>query len=349
MRGVGASVIFAATAGPRRGFGHLVRCGVLADALGVDRVVVLRSSSAATTRVARRLGWQVCTWRQAVNTSTPGLLIIDDPSAAHTRTWVRRARRLRIPVATIQDGGALHAASDLAIDGSAVSPHCDRPRRLAGPAFAVLRGGSRRRVIGTRVGSRPHIVIALGGGIHVRRLGARVAAEIVRRRPQARVDLAAGFIAGNRPSLPRGCRWVGSDQLAAALSSSSVCVVSGGVTLYEACAFGTPAVAVAVVPAQRPAVNAVVRAKAALTVHLDRPNGLARLAGVVCLLLEQPVLQRVLSRHARRLVDGRGTARVAARLTQLLKRRGSAPLGTLGASRARRGTRAKPPGRVYAA
>jgi UDP-N-acetylglucosamine:LPS N-acetylglucosamine transferase len=97
-------------------------------------------------------------------------------------------------------------------------------------------------------------------------------------------------------------------------------VVSGGVTLYEACALGTPAVAIAVVPAQQPAVNAVVKANAALTVDLDRLNGPERLADLVCRLLEQPLLQRALSRNAQRLVDGRGTARVVARLADLMLR-----------------------------
>jgi hypothetical protein len=51
-------VLFHAAAGPRLGFGHLVRCRSLARALGVDARVSIRGSAA--TRVAAALaGWQV--------------------------------------------------------------------------------------------------------------------------------------------------------------------------------------------------------------------------------------------------------------------------------------------------
>ena len=312
--------MFAATAGPRRGFGHLVRCGVLADALGVNRVVVLRTESLATTRVARRLGWELQQWRDVVDGALPELLVVDDSSSVHTEHWVRRARRLGIPVASVHDGGSIGATSDLVIDGSAVSRPQVSPRRVAGPAFAVLRDQGLRRL--TRAGhGRPSVLVALGGGVHVKRSGARVASALVRRMPHVHVRLAAGFSGGPLPRVPARCRWIVAPRgLADALSNVSACVVSGGVTLYEACALGTPAVAVAVVPGQRPAVNAVVNANAALTASLDRPNGPERLADLVCRLLEQPVLQRALSRNAQRLVDGRGTVRVVARLTELMLR-----------------------------
>jgi spore coat polysaccharide biosynthesis predicted glycosyltransferase SpsG len=121
--------------------------------------------------------------------------------------------------------------------------------------------------------------------------------------------------------LPARCRWIAStDGLSQPLSEASACVVAGGVTLYEACALGTPTVAVAVVPAQQPAVTAVVRAGAALTVSLDLKDGPDRLADLICQLIETPALQRALSRNAQRLVDGRGTARVVRRLRQLMHR-----------------------------
>jgi hypothetical protein len=261
---------------------------VLADALGVNRVAVLRTESVATIRVARQLGWELRQWRGSVDGMLPELLIVDDPSPARTEQWVRRARRFGIPVASIHDDRPLRATSDLVIDGSVVSRHHDDARRVAGPAFAVLRDQGHRRLPRSE---REHasVLVALGGGVHVKRAGARVAAAIVRRTPQARVSLAAGFAGGPLPRVPAGCRWVAApDGLARALSRTSACVVSGGVTLYEACASGTPAVAVAVVDAQRPAIKAVVRAKAALTVDLDRPNGPERVADLVCRLLEQP-------------------------------------------------------------
>ena len=313
-------VVFATTAGPRRGFGHLVRCGVLADALGVSRVAVLRTESAGTRRIAHRLGWELREWRDVARNILPNLLVIDDPLPARSEQWVRRARQLGIPVGSVHDGGSIRSTSDLVIDGSVVSRHHVGARRVAGPAFAILREQGQRRW-NARGREQTHVLVALGGGVHVKRTGARIAAALAGRIPNVHVSLAAGFSGGYLPRVPSRCRWIAApDGLSLALSTVSACVVSGGVTLYEACAIGTPAVAVAVVPAQRRAVNAVVRANAALTADLDRPRGPERLADLVWQLLEQPVLQRALSRNAQRLVDGRGTARVVTRLRDLMLR-----------------------------
>ena len=311
-------VIFATTAGPRRGFGHLVRCGVLADALGVNRVAVLRSVSSSSVRAARRLGWNLLSWR-SVSTSPTRLLVVDDPSPDHTRTWVRRGRQLGVPVATIHDGRSHRATADLVIDGSAASPHHSSDRRVSGPAFAVLRNDRTGRTLHA-ARERSRILVALGGGAHVKQSGARVASAILRRLPHLRVHLAAGLAGGRLPALPRGARWIAAPKgLADELSRCSACVVAGGVTLYEACALGVPTVAIAVVDPQRPAIRAAVRAGAALTASLASSKGADTVANLVCRLVHEPVLQRALIRRAQRLVDGRGTERVAARLAGLMR------------------------------
>ena len=112
------------------------------------------------------------------------------------------------------------------------------------------------------------------------------------------------------------------------MARAAVAVVSGGVTLLEACASGTPAVAVAVVPAQRRAIRAVVRARAAVTVGERRrhdADAAARIAELVVRLLDRPLWQRSLSLNGRRLVDGRGAVRVARRLVDVIAHSGKEP------------------------
>ncbi len=53
-------VLFRAAAGPRLGFGHLVRCRSLARALGVSPLVSLRGTS-RTREAAIRLGVSLVT------------------------------------------------------------------------------------------------------------------------------------------------------------------------------------------------------------------------------------------------------------------------------------------------
>jgi UDP-2,4-diacetamido-2,4,6-trideoxy-beta-L-altropyranose hydrolase len=308
-------VVFAIAAGPERGFGHLVRCGVLAEALRVSRVAVLRSASPATRRAARGLGWTLLTWREVARTVPPHLIVIDDPSRAHGLEWIRRAKAMNVPVAAIHDGVSRPVNAHLVIDGSVTARAVDSASRVAGPAFAVLRPASASRRDPRRV------VIALGGGAHVLRSGAELALAIRRLLPDVRVEIAAGFTQRARPTLPPGCRWVeAAHGLSPLLTGAAMCVVSGGVTLYEACAVGAPVIAVPVVAAQRPAICAMARHRAAIEMRLDGPHGPARVAAVVCWLMNQPVLQRTLGRNGRTVVDGRGTARVAARLISLMHR-----------------------------
>lgn len=308
-------VLFVAAAGPDLGFGHLMRAGVLADALGSRRELALRGASAATA-TAVRFGWTVHRGARLVDSLLPDLIVIDDPSSAHRERWVRMARAARIPVAVVADGDAHGLDADLIIDGGFVARPDARRYRLAGPGWVILpRSIATRRARPLRRHAR-RVLIALGGGAHVRRLGAAIAGELARATPGLRIDLAAGFVAAPPRRLPDGCRWLqASDGLADALATTTVAVVNGGVTLYEACALGTPTVAVAVVPAQRPAIDAAVGLGAVRTAGRTTPAAVAR---AVQLLLDNPNLAAVHAAAAARAVDAGGTERVAARLQHLV-------------------------------
>ncbi|MEZ5316956.1 MAG: glycosyltransferase [Vicinamibacterales bacterium] len=312
-------VLFHVAAGPRLGFGHLVRCGVLARALG-GRARLSLHGTAATRRVARRRGWILAD--RGVRALAPeiDLLVVDDPSALRALTWVRRAHRRGLRVATFHDMGIGRVASDLTIDGSLAPARDGRRADLQGPRYAVLgsRPGAARRRSSDR---RPlDVVVALGGGAHVRRLGARLARAIRQSDPRARVAIAAGLTGLTPPVLPAGCRWLPSSaDLATALGAATVAVAAGGLTLQEACALGTPVVATAVVPAQRPAIRAWAAAGAVLDAgRATRPQDVTRVAALVAALLADPRRRVALGRRARRLIDADGATRVARALRALV-------------------------------
>jgi spore coat polysaccharide biosynthesis predicted glycosyltransferase SpsG len=110
-----------------------------------------------------------------------------------------------------------------------------------------------------------------------------------------------------------------------------VAIVAGGVTLYEACALGVPVVAVALNAAQHVTIRAVARRGAAVDAGsvatrpgrsaaasgFRRSKTIERVAREVDRLLRDPAARRRMALAGRRLVDGRGAARVAARLRQL--------------------------------
>ena len=309
-------VLFGVAAGPRLGFGHLVRARSLARVLGVPPTVAIRGTS-TTRRRAASDGWRV----------------IDDPSIDAVRMWVRRARRLGLPAATIHDLGIAAVPSDLVIDGTIV-PRCavqGRCGTLHGPAYAIL-DPMIQRIRGPAGSKTPQrVLIALGGG-HTAVLAARLARAISARVRDVEIRVADGFAGAHRTlALGRGHRIDSKDGLALELSTASVAVVGGGVTLYEACALGVPAVAVSLTPAQAVTIRGIARRGAALvggavstpeTSGASRKSRSHRIALRVERLLGAPAERRRLAQAGRRLVDGRGVFRVAESLRRLASRPG---------------------------
>ena len=167
------------------------------------------------------------------------------------------------------------------------------------------------------------MLVALGGGAHVRRYGARLARAIVRHLPGADVRLAAGFVAGHPFAGPSGRVSLDSyaEGLAQELARAAVVVAAGGVTLHEACALACPTVALAVVPAQRRAIVAASRAGLVLDAgQVQMPASFERAARGVRNLLAAPAAARAIGARAASVVDGEGVTRVARRLTELMDR-----------------------------
>jgi hypothetical protein len=315
-------VLFCVAAGPRVGFGHLARSRSLARALGVPLVAALRGT-ASTARAARDLGARTLPpTTAAFDTFRPRLVIVDDPSGPHAAAWVAHARQRRIPVSSVHDLGRGVVPSDLVIDGS-VGPIDSRRRiDLAGPDFAILDPLVRDRRQRPSVREADRVLIALGGGSHVLRFGSALAFGICRAVPGLELVVAAGFSGGRRPELPSGGQWIQVTRgLSAELGRCAVAVLGGGVTLYEACALGTPAVAVAVAPGQRRTVRSFASHGAALDAgSAASRRAVSRVASGVAALLEGGPGVAALAERARDLVDGCGAFRVAAHLAALVSR-----------------------------
>ncbi|MGE3276392.1 MAG: glycosyltransferase [Vicinamibacterales bacterium] len=329
------TVLFRVAAGPRTGFGHLRRALTLASALGVRARIALRAGPKAAA-AARSLGatLEPGPAGDVLRRRRPDLLVIDDPVASHAETWLRAARRLEIPVASVHDLGIAWIPSDLLIDGAFVHEREDGPRRLLGPRYmicALPAPASGRPAAATRPdrsgrtrqAAPPAVLIALGGGPR-RAHALRMARAIQRQCPDVVIRIAGGFAGGARVEEP-GVTWLSPlPSLASELRRAIVAVVAGGVTLYEACALGVPAVALAVtgMSAQRQ----TVRAGAALGVLADAgaltdPGATARAAEAVSRLLGDRISREKLASAARRTVDGRGASQVARHLGRLARKR----------------------------
>lgn len=307
-------VLFRVAAGPRLGFGHLVRATVLARAMGVEMVVSLRGSAEAR-RTAKRLGCRVVPGpaRALLPTMRPDILVIDDPSGRAAAAWCRSGRSEGVPVASVHDLGIAYCGADLTIDGS-VTLAGGRPDgpALLGPRYAILGPRSERVARRSRA-----VLVALGGGPR-----AGVALALARAIRSACPDVAVRVAAGYAPTRPRpvvaGVTWLGPQRgLGRELARASVAVVAGGCTLYEALRDGTPTVAVSVVPAQRPTIRACASAGAALDGGPAAASAAVR--RLVARLLDDAGLRRQIGATGRSLIDGRGAARVARAVATLAR------------------------------
>lgn len=320
-----AGVLFRVAAGPRVGFGHLVRALSLAEALGVTPAVSLRGG-AASRAAAARLGAVLVPVGPAgkvLAAASPRLLVVDDRVARQTASWRRAARRLGIPVASVHDLGLGLGDADLIVDASLWHPSLPKVQALLGPAYAILRPSLGRARAGSLPGrTRPtRVLIALGGGPRAV-AAARLARRISDQHRSVRVAVAAGFAARPTTGHRRRVHQVPPRRFDAVLARADVVVTGGGVTLYEACAAGVPSVAVAVAASQLKTIETI----AALGATLDGgplPRGSSlgdgKILQAVSRLLSDGPLRRELRSRGRRLVDGRGAARVARALRRLMR------------------------------
>ena len=328
-------VLFRAPAGPRRGFGHLVRCRSLARALGVRPLIAIRGGQPARS-AARALGCDVIEGAPAavIARVAPQVLVVDDPIASNARRWIACARRAGCRVVTVHDLGLGACEGDLVVDGSIVDAArvrggrlqaAHRMGRLKPAPTTVLRGtrfalldpafASALRVV--RHPRAPRVLIALGGGPRAG-LGYSIAKAVHRELPWASIRIAGGFAVASGTNRNR-IAWTGPlNGLAGELAACDVAVVGGGVSLYEACARGVAAVGVPVVVPQRPTVRGFVGTGAALGDATAAPDA-ERVARGVVRLLRQPALRTALAAQGRTLVDGRGAGRVADAIRHLVR------------------------------
>lgn len=321
MRRERPRVLFRVAAGPRIGSGHLVRALRLSSLTGLPATFSIRGA-AGQLRVATREQLEIVggSASSTIESVRPSLLVVDDPSARAAAVWVSAARERGCPVVALADAGHGATTADVIIDGS-ITP-------VVRHSGAIVLGGPRYAVVDPAISqtkrrppTAPFVFISLGGGVRIGH--ARALARALRAGwPSLPVVVAGGFVrraAHATPAAGRGVTWLGPQpSLVPWLSTSTIAVVAGGVTLYEACALGVPTIAIPIVPPQRKAVRAMGKAHAVLACRGGESAAeVAHVVRAIEGLLRSPALRRALVRKARATVDGRGALRVS-RLLRVL-------------------------------
>jgi len=209
---------------------------------------------------------------------------------------------------------------DLVVDpspGALGAAHRRARRVLAGAAYALVPAPACGIVPASVDVPVTRVLVTTGAadadGVGARMAAALGAAGLDEGGPEVEVRLVVG--PWGATAVPRGVVAVRApDGLAAELAAASVVVTAGGVALLESCLLGRPTVALALAGNQRQAVSGLERegavAEATPDTVVDAVRGLIR----------DRTRRVTLSVTARSAIDGKGAARVADMLEQLVSR-----------------------------
>jgi UDP-2,4-diacetamido-2,4,6-trideoxy-beta-L-altropyranose hydrolase len=205
-------------------------------------------------------------------------------------------------------------AVDLVIDpdpGADARVHSTAAVVVAGAPYALVDPGL-RALTPAPIGDGVRRVLVTTGGADADGLGARVASGIADALPGAEIRQVVGPW-GLGPDDDRVVAVHAPEGLGPELAAADLVVTAGGVTMLEACCLGRPVVAFSIAPGQSRALAGAAQVGAVVAVDV------ASAAEVSAGLARDADARRRLANSARVLVDGQGSARVAAVITGMAR------------------------------
>jgi spore coat polysaccharide biosynthesis predicted glycosyltransferase SpsG len=258
-----------------------------------------------------------------------GIIIVD--SYDIDADYVAALRRTGALIVAFDDLAAVRTSAHVVVNGAAgaetlaYEPATPDTRILAGASYALLHKAfwnvPARHV--ARIATR--VLVAVGGADPCRALPRIVhALDVVSERIETTAVIGPFFPRDRSELLPERyvhrVRFVDTpDDLLQLMLDADIAVSAGGQTLYELAATGTPAVAVEVASNQGFQIRGLAAAGVVFDAgQLSDRDFDARLSTAVERLLSDVAAREKMSVCGRRLVDGRGAARVAAAIASLL-------------------------------
>jgi len=333
------NVAFRVDAGPGVGIGHFMRCLCLADHLreaGASIRVVSGGLPASLAQMLTDRGYECAAidaaaqavdaeeTRVALADKTWNWLVVDH--YALDERWEAALRGCAKQVLAIDDLADRQHDCDLLLDqnlstegerryAGKVPARC---RMLLGPRYALLREEfSRARAASVpRTGSIARTFISFGGTDEANWTAAAIEAVVAARADVGRVDVVIGREHGHRTDIESVCRQHGFEchvqaaDVATLMSAADLGIGAGGVTMWERCCLGLPALTLAIAANQQPGVREAAR-RGLVYSPADEIMDRSALARHIACLAENPLLREMLSRNGMAVVDGQGAARVA--------------------------------------
>jgi spore coat polysaccharide biosynthesis predicted glycosyltransferase SpsG len=287
--------------------GHLARCTALACALSAKgfelQTLGLGAEEAVEIDGVRWGPWQP---DAPVSDPAPDLLVLDTYDRVD---WQRVAAQPHGHLVSFEDALLDPGAADVVIspeDGSEPGG-----RVLAGLSFACLRRPF-WDLEARQIRETPQRVLITTGGGDLDGLGSRLAEHLYERLSGIEIELVWGPGFGGKP--PEGVTVLNRPpSLLEPLLRADAVVCTGGQTMLEAAATGTPALVIEGAPNQRAQIASLAAREAIVPIDEEEaPANLERLLGSAS-------LRRQLSTRAQQAIDGRGALRIAAELETLAR------------------------------
>jgi len=279
-------------------------------------------------------GWLGCGWREdaaetraALEGLTPRWLVVDH--YALDREWERAVRTGGLRLMVIDDLHDRTHECDLLLDQNLGASAADyavllaRPTMtLLGPRFALLRAEfAAAGHASVRESAHSNWLACVGGtdphGLLPKILNAWSQIDT----PKPTLDVAV------RPDTPNlsllkaqiaGIHGVTlhapAKNFAALLRDSDMVICAAGTLNWERCCVGRPALLGMLAENQRGLLAALTRSRTGVSVGRWQDASVDSIASLCRRLIARPALLRAMARRARRVVDGKGTARVTAAL-----------------------------------
>lgn len=282
-------------AGPTLGYGHVVRCLRLAEALSKDARVLFYPMSEECTRFLTNAADSQFEIRDLKADSDPlPSVVITDLREAHgitARIHSQGSRHI-----SIHDLGLAQCWSDVVIDGSIARlfPYPpDKDRALfIGPQYMITREPVKRSKVTDTV------LVTFGGG-STADFSHKISEDLYRL--GLKVITTRGFL-GSSPMTDQ--------ELAGVVSTCRFAISGSGVSLYELLASGVPTIAVAFDRLQLRTADAFHELGAVLSAGLIEKLTPAKALNHAIEILDNRPLVRRMTQAGQMLVDGKGLSRV---------------------------------------
>jgi len=303
LRSRGATVSFVSRALPAHLQGLVEGCGH--DALAIDGPPEQDAAETARALAGRRCDWLVvdhyaldARWETSMRPHVSRILAVDDLADRAHDCDVLLDQNLHAD-AVGRYAGRVPAQAEL----------------LLGPQFALLRREFRgaRASAAARTGDVRRVLVSFGGTDPSNETGGALDALSDALPALDQVDVVIGAAHAQRAAVEAACAQRGfvchvqSDRMAALMAAADLAIGAGGVSTWERCCVGLPAVAVAVAPNQVDVVEQA--ARRGLVYSLDAPADVARLALHLRALADNAPLRHRISRAGMDAVDGLGVDR----------------------------------------